>query len=82
MTSFSIETASRWDAVDLQRRLGPYSPWLIELTRGRWYVRGSLGAGSHDDLRAVLAGWADDHSTAVPAIVFVESAHGYDGALL
>lgn len=83
MTSFSIEAASRWDAVDLQGRLGSYSPWLIELTRGRWYVRGSVGSGSHDDLRAVLVGWADDRSAAVPSIVFVESGQDAgDGALL
>lgn len=74
MTAFSLEAASRWDAVDLQRELAAYSPWLMEVTRDRWYVRGSLGSGSAADLHDLLARWATDRALAAPEIVFIETS--------
>ena len=76
MTAFSIEAASRSDALDLLRRLGHYSPWLLELTQGRWYVRGALGGSSYDDLHAVLDRWADERSARVPPVAFVDASGG------
>ena len=74
MTAFSLEAESRLDAVDLQGHLGPYAPWLIELTRGRWYVRGSVEPDAVDELKDVLARWADSRRLDVPALVLIETS--------
>ncbi len=36
--SIRIETASRWDALDLVRRLSGYSLHLVQLSDSRWHV--------------------------------------------
>lgn len=33
-----VETASRWDAIDLARRLGPLHTHLVQLGDHRWHV--------------------------------------------
>jgi hypothetical protein len=67
--SFSISTRSRLDAVDLVHRLEGFSPWLLELDRDEWYVRGSLpSSAAVEDVRAVVGAWAADrlvHDVAV-----------------
>lgn len=72
MTSFAVETSSRWDAIDLQRELSGYAPWLVELSRGRWNVRGSVDPDGVAALEELLAVWAAGRTTAVPALLLLD----------
>lgn len=58
MSTFAVEAGGRWHAIDLQRRLLAFSPWMVEMDHGAWLVHGSLGAGSIDDVRSLVADWA------------------------
>jgi len=81
MTAFSLQAESRWDAVDLQRHLGSYSPWLLELSRGRWYVRGSVEPDAVADLKDVLERWAAARRLAIPPLVLIDTSPGAFGEL-
>ena len=61
MSTFSVETAVRWDALELRRRLFAFSPWMVELERGSWLVHGSLGASSIEDVRPLVDAGAREH---------------------
>lgn len=58
MTTFSVEAGARRDALDLQRLLFEFSPWMVERARGSWLVQGSLGVRSIEDVRPLVELWA------------------------
>jgi hypothetical protein len=73
VSSFSVGAGSRLDALALQRHLALFSPWLVELRRGEWYVQGSLRGHSVADLEREVAVWSEErHLPATP----VEVVHG------
>lgn len=46
--TIEIDIESRWDAVALMKRLGPYHPYLIQLAPQRWLVHAKC-PGCHDE---------------------------------
>jgi hypothetical protein len=69
MSTFSVEADGRRDALDLQRQLLAFSPWMVELSRGSWVVHGSLGPGSLEDVRALVEHWARERGRPLPVLL-------------
>jgi hypothetical protein len=59
MTTFRIETASRWDAIALTQRLQGYHWYLIEPDAHHWDVHVALDEPAElpDDLRRRITEW-------------------------
>jgi hypothetical protein len=58
-----IESASRWDALALTRRLGRYRWYLVEPDEKHWDVYVELdqaSADASDDLRKRISAWIDE----------------------
>lgn len=68
MSAFSVEAGTRWDAVALQEQLRAFSPWMIELRHGEWFVRGSLRNHSLAELQAQVDTWVRERRLA-PATI-------------
>ena len=58
-----VESASRWDALALARRLGGYRWYLVEPAARRWQVRVAVEGrrgGLPDELRHRIASWVEE----------------------
>jgi hypothetical protein len=58
-----VESASRWDALALARRLGGYRWYLVEPDDRHWEVRVAVEEprrGLPDELRARIASWVEE----------------------
>lgn len=55
-----IEAATRWDALDLARRLSRHHTYLVQLGDRRWHVCVRTDGAEHElaPVRAVAEGWA------------------------
>ena len=61
-----IETGTRWDAVDLARRLAAHHTYLVQLGDRRWHVcvRDEDPAELLPTVRAAAQRWAEDRHLA------------------
>ena len=59
-----IEAATRWDALDLARRLSRHHTYLVQLGDRRWHVcvRTDDAEFELEPVRAVAEGWAVERS--------------------
>jgi hypothetical protein len=64
--TFRIETETRWDALDLARRLSRHHTYLVQLGDRHWHVcvRTDDGDLELDPVRAVATGWAVERGLA------------------
>jgi len=72
VSAFSVEAGTRWDAVALQRRLDEFSPWMIELRHGEWFVRGNLRGHSLAELQAEVETWVRERRLGPATIVLLD----------
>jgi hypothetical protein len=74
VNAFSVEAGSRWNAMALQRRLSGYSPWMIELRHGEWFVRGDLRGHSLAELQSHVDTWVRERHLGPATIEMLDDA--------